>query len=457
LAFLPDLVILPLNLYKKIRYYTLGAFMIQEFTLENMYSIKSRQTISFEATSNEDDRINNFVNIGGKRLLKIAALFGPNAAGKSNMLHAFDSCFRFLMDAFTDLKPKEDTGFQPFLFDKNTACKPGHFEITFFIKKVKYEYQMVFDTNCVHKESLFFSPKGQKKLIFERLCKNTNHQWENLDYIYKWGDIFTGAKSRIASMTRPNVTFFNTAAQLHHPLIQNIYNWLSKTYLPIIIPSQQNLLIWTIGQIEKNNQKKEELLLFLANAGFDHIDDIVIKDEELPASVFERFQDNEKTQLKGSDGKYIVKEIFITHKYKNVYNLPVYDESRGTQRILELAGPLLTILSNKMFLCIDEIEASLHEKLQLFLIKTFLDNSHGSQIIFTTHNKALMDSGLLSDDSIWLVDKKEDGGSTYSCLARQPGIRKTTSRMKLYMDGKLGALPNISEYKTEKSEDEEIP
>ena len=424
--------------------------MIQEFTIENMYSIKNRQTISFEAISNEIDKTNHFIDIGGKRLLKIIALIGPNAAGKSNMLHAFDNCFRFMMNGFTHLKPKEDTGFVPFFFDEESIKKPGYFELVFFMNKIKYEYQLIFDANFVHKESLFFSPKGQKKLIFERSCKNIYYQ-EKLDYNYKWGDIFTGAKSRIASMTRPNVTFFNTAAQLHHPLIQKIYDWLENSHLPIIIPSQQNLLFWTIGQIEKDDKQKKELLSFLKNAGFDYIKDIIITDEEIPTSFLERLPENDRAEFKNNDGKYTVKEILITHNYKHIYNLPVYDESRGTQRLLELAGPLLTILYNKMFLCIDEIEASLHEDLQNFLINTFLDNSSGSQIIFTTHNQSLM--GLLPDDSIWLVEKGEDGGSTYNCLAHQSGIRKATSRIKLYKEGKLGALPNISLYKTNKNKD----
>ncbi|MCL2007369.1 MAG: ATP-binding protein [Treponema sp.] len=425
--------------------------MILGFTLENMFSIKTRQTISFEVNSNENDKTNHFVDIGGKRLLKIIALFGPNAAGKSNMLHAFDSCFRFIMNGFTNLKPKEDIDFRPFLFDEESAKKPGYIEIVFLMKETKYEYLLTFDKNCVHKESLNFFPKGQRKLIYERLCKNPDNQWEKIVYDFKWGDIFTGSKLRISSMTRPNVTFINTAAQLHHPLIQEIYNWLEKLYLPIIIPSHQNLLFWTIGQIEKDEKQKKALLSFLTSAGFDHIKDIIVTDEEIPTSFLERLTDSERAEFKNNDGKYIVKEIFITHQYKNRYNLPVYDESRGTQRLLELSGPLLTIFYNKMFLCIDEIEASLHADLQEFLITTFLNNSSGSQIIFTTHNQALMD--LLSDESIWLVEKGKDGGSNYKCLAHLPRIRKITSRKKLYKEGKLGALPETSVFKMNKGEE----
>jgi AAA15 family ATPase/GTPase len=247
-------------------------------------------------------------------------------------------------------------------------------------------------------------------------------------------------------MARPNVTFLNVAAQLHHPLIQNVYNWLDKTRLPMITPSQQNLLIWTLEHIEKNVKMKKDLLSFLAHAYFKHINDIVIKENEIPASFLERIPENERAELKTPNGKYTIKEAFITYKYKKEYNLPLQDESRGTQRMLELAGPFLMILKNKMFLCIDEIEMSLHEELLDFLLRTFLKNSSGSQILFTSHNQALMESDMVPVDSKWMVEKGEDGGSTYRCLANQPGIRKAASRVKLYKAGKFGALPNISEY-----------
>jgi len=420
--------------------------MIQEFSVENILSIKTRQTISFELPQNKNYSSEHFVNIGGKKLLKIIALYGSNAAGKSNMLNAFDNCFRFMMYGFTNLKPSDNTGFEPFLFDLEAANKPGLFEIVFFINDVKYEYLLTYDSNCIHKESLFYGPKGQKKLIFERICENLGNERELLSYKYKWGDVFSGAKNKIASMTRPNVTFFNTAAHLHHPLIQDIYNWLEKTYLPIIFPSHQNLLMWTIEQIEKNQKMKKDVISYMSHAGFNHIDDIIINNEEIPPTFLERIPENERAFFKNSDGKFIVKEIFISHNYKNVYPLPIYDESSGTQRMLELAGPLLTVLYNKKFLCIDEIEASLHADLQEFLIKTFINNSFGSQIIFTTHNQALMDSGLLLDDSIWFVEKGDDGGSSYKCSSQEQGMRKATSRMKMYKDGKFGAKPKITEY-----------
>jgi AAA15 family ATPase/GTPase len=147
-------------------------------------------------------------------------LYGSNASGKSNILNALNFFIRFILNGFSKLKPEEDIGFTPFLFDKETSKMPGHFEIIFYMEKIKYEYTLILDARCVHKERLSYSPKGQKKLLFERTCSNCNDDGRNFIYQYKWGDVFIGAKKDIADMTRANATFLNTAAQLNHPEIK---------------------------------------------------------------------------------------------------------------------------------------------------------------------------------------------------------------------------------------------
>jgi AAA15 family ATPase/GTPase len=413
--------------------------VIQEFSVENIYSIKTRQTISFEASGTAPDPNHYCMTIDGKNLLKMAALYGSNASGKSNMLNALEFFLGFILASFSELKPKEDTGFMPFLFDKETLKMPGYFEIIFFMNKTKYEYALSLDARCVHRERLSYSPKGQKKLLFERTCSNCNDDGRNFIYQYKWGDAFTGAKKNIADMTRANATLLNTAAQLNHPEISKIYNWLITHCPPSIRPVNQDLLTYTFNQIEENKNMKKEILTLLAKSDFGHINDFVIKDEELPASITEHFP----------DGKYTAKEIYFSHNYEGNYMLPIEDESRGTLRFLELTGPLIEIIKNTKFLCIDEIELSLHQELLEFFIKTFLENSSGSQILFTTHHQDLLDSELLRDDEVWFVQKGGDGGSEYSSLIEYKGIRKKASRKKLYQAGKFGALPIISNYTSE--------
>ncbi len=139
----------------------------------------------------------------------------------------------------------------------------------------------------------------------------------------------------------------------------------------------------------------------------------------------------------------------FSHSYDNNYELPLELESRGTQRFFELAGSLFELLESSKLLCIDELESSLHQELTEFFLKTFLENSTSSQMLFTTHNLDLLDSELLTDDGVWFAEKAEDGGSQYSSLVEYKGVRKEASRKKLYKAGKFGAIPIVSDFSVE--------
>jgi AAA15 family ATPase/GTPase len=139
----------------------------------------------------------------------------------------------------------------------------------------------------------------------------------------------------------------------------------------------------------------------------------------------------------------IVKEIRFSHQYAERFTLSLFEESNGTQRIFELAGPLFEILDSNKFLCIDEIEMSLHEELLEYFLKTFLRNSRGSQIMFTTHNQDLLDSDILRNDEIWFVEKDKTGGSGLFSLIEFKDVPEDVSRKRLYKAGGFGAMPLI--------------
>ena len=110
--------------------------------------------------------------------------------------------------------------------------------------------------------------------------------------------------------------------------------------------------------------------------------------------------------------------------------------------MLDLVEPLVDSCSTSMAI-IDEVESSLHQDLIETFLRLFLELSTTSQILFTTHNQELLDSGLLLDDEVWFCGKTENGNSVYDSISDYSGIRKETSRKKLYQAGKFGALPNI--------------
>ena len=139
----------------------------------------------------------------------------------------------------------------------------------------------------------------------------------------------------------------------------------------------------------------------------------------------------------------IKRRATVIHEYNNKkYPLPLGWESSGTIRMLELVEPLVESSHSSMTI-IDELESSLHQDLVESFLRLFLELSNDSQLLFTTHNQDFLDSGLLLDDEVWFCGKTETGNSVYSSISDYPGIRKETSRKKLYQAGKFGALPNI--------------
>lgn len=418
--------------------------MIQEISIENTFSIKTRQTISFEAVQDGAENSVHYIDVGNTRLLKLAAIYGGNASGKTNMLKAVEYYWSFILSAFSDLKPKENTGFTPFLFDPETEHAPGTFEITFFHEAVKYDYQLTLDAKCVHSEKLYFSPKGQKKLIYQRICKDCTGECDKLEYDWKWGDTLVGSKKKIAEMTRQNTTFLNTAAQLEHPDLGAIYNALGMGFMPMITPTTKGLMNFTLRRMEKDDDFKKDILNLLEKSDFGKINDIIVKTREVPSAFVETLPEEAKRGLKNTKKKYVMKEVLLSHRYSKDYYLSLSKESAGTQRMVQLSGPLFEIIRKNRFICIDEIEASLHQELLEFILKTFLENSKESQILFTTHNLDLLDSEFLLDDEVWFSEKDDDGGSTYTSFVDFTGVRKGASRKKLYNAGKFGARPIIS-------------
>lgn len=71
--------------------------MIAEFTIENFFSIKSSQKLSFEPSSDTfmSDEYSYEVK-DGIRLLKLGIIYGANASGKTNILNAVEF-FRMLV------------------------------------------------------------------------------------------------------------------------------------------------------------------------------------------------------------------------------------------------------------------------------------------------------------------------------------------------------------------------
>lgn len=416
--------------------------MILEFSVENFKSINKKTIISFEATSDTTDEESHVVQIDKYRILKLCAMYGPNASGKTNILQALDFFRDFVVYSSTSIRPNEDTGFIPFLFNKKAWENYGTFSLSFFIDRIKYEYSITLDSKTIFSEHLFYSPKGQRKRIFEREYNSNIKR-----YTYLWGSSIK-IDEKLVTKARKNIPFLSSIVQLiEHKEIKKIYDWFEYTLSTIISSRTKGLTFYTMDFIENNPEYKEEILSILSSSDLGNISDINIESFELDDKTVKKLPEEVKAKLKDEHGKYKIKNIFLEHQYKTGNgHIPLDMESHGTQRYFELAGPLGLSGKTAKCLLIDEIECSLHPELQEYFLASFLQNSKKeSQLMFTTHNVQLMDSGLLRRDEIWFAEKNnETGGSEYFSLADIKGTRKEGSYRKQYLSGKYGALPVIN-------------
>jgi AAA15 family ATPase/GTPase len=90
--------------------------MIAEFSIENFFSIKSTQKISFEPSADTfmSDEYSYEVK-DGVRLLKVGIIYGANASGKTNILNAIEFFKMLVLRMPKDRTEK--TGVVPFMLD----------------------------------------------------------------------------------------------------------------------------------------------------------------------------------------------------------------------------------------------------------------------------------------------------------------------------------------------------
>lgn len=414
--------------------------MILEFSITNTYSIKEKQTISFEATSDSANDEIHCIEYGDKKFLKIACLYGANASGKTKMAEAFNYYAAIMIESFARFQPTEHMHFIPFMFDVETQNEPGEFEVIFYAEDfenkanaIRYEYKVKVNKTCILAESLFYSPKGQRKLIFDRKS----------GLPIKWGANVTGAKKIIEDMTRDNCSVISAGAQARHPIFFFIYNHFKNRYIGLLNFSKHSYSTYIAQRMEEDSDFKNKVISLLSFSDFGNISEIKIKREEIPDSILSRYPLEVQREIAMRGERPVNRKLSFVHHYASDCELPFFLESAGTQRIMDLAVPLIEITQKPNVCFIDELESSLHQELLEMFIQLFLECSSDSQMLFTTHNQELLDSGLLRDDEIWFCNRAGDGSSKYSSISDYTGIRKEVSRKKLYKADKFGALPNI--------------
>ena len=407
--------------------------MIVNFSIQNFGSIKDKQTLSFEADASEHLEDTYVVRAAGKRLLKLALIYGANASGKTTVLKALD----FLRDLVVNPKEKKTDilDFSPYLFDANTPEQSTELTIEFVYEGGYYHYEVAFMRQAVISEALY-RDAPEKKLVYKR----TTDIEEQLTKI-NFGDLIALDKSA-QQVLELNTLWNNTVlggflkTNISFEELRQVTDWFGS-YLKSIIAPDTKLDTYITNKIDEKKLTKGEVLEILKKADFNISDMVIRKKEEIIPEDLLRFFKGQ-IEIKG--------RIIVQHTINDThYNLPMEQESEGTKRFYGFAGLLVLLIKTPTIFLIDELESSLHPDLYTHFLLSFLQNARQSQLIATTHNRELLaDKDIFRNDVIWFTDKGRDCATELYSLADfdTSAIKNVLNAYKI---GKFSGVPRLSD------------
>lgn len=416
--------------------------MLIEFRVTNYRSFKGENTLSLVASSDKDLEASNVIATGNPsvpRVLKGAGIYGANASGKSNLVKAF-AFFRAIVVDSANLSPDTTLNVQPFRLDPENEKAPTEFEITFFRDGVRYQYGFALTPRRVVEEWLLVYKTRTPQTWFSRTY---NEKTQTDDYKFSEAH-FKGNRTLWSSATRPNALFLSIAIQLNSDALRPVFDYIAQ-YLTIFENGSMPIAQYTVNHIARQKAGSRRVREFLGDADIS-IGDIALK--EVKATTQTVRLDLATGGLL-DDGRREEDLMVPTFQHKSSKGAAVFDfgdESEGTQKLFNLAGPLFDIFERGQVLIVDELDRSLHALLVRQLIAMFHDpevNKNNAQLIFTTHDTSLLDGAHLRRDQVWFAEKNEDQASTlYPLTDFSP--RKNEALERGYLGGRYGAVPVLS-------------
>lgn len=452
--------------------------MLVKFTCKNFRSI-GMEPICLDMVASGRIRLHSDhvrEPISGTSLLRNAAIYGANAAGKSNILKAL----HFMKSSVQRGALFPDSAKEYCRAGEGHSGQESTFEIQFVTNGRAYDYgfSCLLNTHKITSEWLY-SLQGSPSPIFER---------------NEIGSITIGKEIQRSGTESDSQRFniycedFVAQARQNHSLL----------FLPFIGQGKQfdensefgalkQALAWlnTRLQIMSANQPSPTSEFYRSDKSLDDVAQVLasldtgisqLHKRQINMSELDKYIDpgvilgikkmleqNIQTSTNGSNFAITIRngEAFIgievkdegdpevtilTIRHQNsLFDFDFKDESDGTKRLFDFMD-ILFLKSSDVVFVVDEIDRSLHPMLTQQLIELF-NKTHRNddcQLIFTTHENDIMSYKYLRKDEIWLIDRNEQGYSKLYPLDTFEEIRSDSRLSKQYLEGRYGAIPILS-------------
>ena len=420
--------------------------MIVQFTVGNFLSFNGKQMLNLEARGISELKT-NICTFKAEKILRSMVIYGANSSGKSNLIKALERMREVVLSSVR-LNDSDELEYSPFLLSIETDSLPTFFEIIFWKESIRYRYGFEYNLRQIENEWLFAgkSEKSEKTLFIRTI------EGIAVDAKYKEG-------VGIESKTNNNRLFVSLVAQLGGPISKQILEFF-KNYNVLSGLDHNDYKGFTTRMLHKNLNGCEESLELYQKLKLGFQDIKAIESDFNLSEIPENLKDELRIKLvKDLTGKRNISLKTVHNKYDKqgeIVDFVLFDklknESEGTNKIIDLSGPIFDTLKFGKALIIDELDAKLHPLITMRIVELFnspISNTKNAQLIFATHDTNLLGEELFRRDQIWFTEKDErEQTELYSLydfnLPDGSKVRNDSNLEKNYIRGRYGAIPFIT-------------
>ncbi len=446
--------------------------VLLQFAVENFRSFHGETVFSMLAPPGDAAASVEIPGYPSLRVMRVAALYGANASGKSNLVKAISAITSLIVEGTT---PGDRLPAAPFRLDEAAAQRPSRCQVDFVAQGERYSYMLEFSAEQVCAEALYqVTLSGQEELVFERSAI------EGKEHDVKLGRLLSsGGKGRrqfarfVAKGTRPNQPLLTEFAQRNVSEVERAHGWFEHfitvigadvPFLPLLSHLRSNndfrafycdrlkAMGTGINAVEVLSRPDSN-----AKAWIDRVTK-ASKDGGVPAELLHLIAKvghaPEGHAVDVESDEAVVHELLFHHRTREggLEKFRLADESDGTRRLLHLLPVIFYAATSQRTFVIDELDRSLHTALTRRFVSDFLMSCNAatapSQLIFTTHDTNLLNGSLLPPASIWFVEKDSAGASHIHSLAEYKHDQVDILLKDLeagYLQGRFGAIPFFSD------------
>lgn len=417
--------------------------MLIQFNFKNYKSFRDEASLDLSATKITEHET-HVVEMANDKLLKVAAIYGANASGKSNVYEAFEYMTYYVLESFKfgdedEKRRKEGNGYlkaTPFLLDERSRNEETTFEV-FYVDNSEdtgktYQYGFALKGDEVVEEWLYSKAKTARNRYRTIFCRKKGEELE-------MNGFSKSHVENIQSALNKESLIVSLGAKLRIEKLKKVRDWFLKNEVVNFGDPAENYFrsrVLPEGFVDSREVQRNVAEYF---SSFD---------EAIQGfAVEEHASEDEKDQNKS----YRIDALHKMAGNDRTAPISLKEESSGTLKMFALYPSLKEVLDKGATLFVDELNARLHPLLMRNIILTFLSskiNTQNAQLIFTTHDIWQFTNELLRRDEIWMVNKDREGVSELYSLVEfkdEEGnkVRRDEALAKKYLTGNYGAIPAL--------------